>query len=276
MTPIGALGNLFPGGHLAWRVSDRPGSWPLRRPGQCQGQRSLLGQLRPHTRPRLCPPGWEQRPQETPSGRAEEGAAAHSQWRESAPHARRQPRLPRAWGAGAGQRYTTSSVSHWVGNSNQLAARRSRLTPPPPALSCPGNAAPHSHAPRRERTRLRRRTQYLLGHFPHPPMWATFQMPTRGHFAASRNTFNYLQNTPKRESSWLHLPAPHGSGLPLAHLDPRLLVSLRDRGSAFQRSRPEASGSQSGSSRPCSGMNTLAAGNYNSQHPSGHWPQAIA
>lgn len=147
------------------------------------------------------------------------------------------PPLPGAWGAQAGQRYTTISVSRGVENSNSQLAPHTHANPPP-ALSCPGNAAPHFHTPLKARKRFQRCTKYLLSHFPHPPVWATFKMPTRRHFAVSCNTFNYLQNTPKWERSRPHLPIPHGPGIPIAHSEQRLLVSLRCRGSAFWRSRP--------------------------------------
>lgn len=118
------------------------------------------------------------------------------------PHslARASPPLPVAWGPrGAGQRYTTSSISWWFQNSNV------QLTPPPtgsrPSLSFPSNSAPHFHTPRKERKCFKRFTKYLLSQFPHPPMRATFKMPTRRHLAISHNTFNYLQNTPKGKRS---------------------------------------------------------------------------
>lgn len=216
-------------------------SGPFAGQGSVEGQQSQLGHLRTLVpasasadasrvlrRPRAAEPGKGGRLR-TANGVSPPRTLAAS------------PPLPGARGARAGQRYTTGSVSRWVENSSYLAARASH---PRPLARPQPSAAPATRlhiptlTPLRARKRLKRCTGYLLGHFPQPPMWATFKMPTRRHFAGSRNTFNYLQKYSETGAFLPHLPIPHGSGIRLAHSQLLLLVSRRYRGSAFWRSRP--------------------------------------
>lgn len=275
LTPIGALGNLFQGGHLAWRCSDRRGHWPLRR--------SPLGQLGLPARPRLRRPGWEPRPQGTPSGRAGGGGEGLRTANGVSPPRTlaASPALPGAWGAGAGagagQRYTTGSVSRRVGNSNQLAAGASHPRPQPraapatrlhiptllggnehvfdavPNTSSSSSATFHSH-PCGQPFKCRLAATLPL----HATPSTTCKTLRNGRVAD--HTYRFLTARACRSPTWSRVS-----------WSPSAAAEVRSGEAA-----PEASGSQSGSPRPCSGMNTLATGNYNSQHPSGPWRRAIA
>lgn len=147
------------------------------------------------------------------------------------PMARAHPAVPRAWAPRAGPRYTTSRSSWWPENSNLQ-----RRLAPPPTRSRP-SAFP---APRlRTATLLRGSGDALTpGQLPPRPLsTATLvgnaENAHSRHLAHSRNTFNYLRNTPKPERSGSHLPVPHGPGIPLAPPEQPLPCPLRGRGSAF-------------------------------------------
>lgn len=151
------------------------------------------------------------------------------------------PPLPGAWGARAGQRYTTSAVSRWLQNSSShLAARSSRLTPPPaPSPRLPGqrgSAAPHSSEGDENVVNAVPDTSSATFHV-HPcgqPFKCRLAATSPFH-ATPSTTCKRLGNRSVPDHTYRLLTARASRSPTPSSVSS---VSLRSRGSAFWRSRP--------------------------------------